>query len=49
MAEDQPKIEYKGKTYYQVGCRKCDKGDNWNIYLDKDGNILLHNASVAIL
>ena len=31
---EQPKIEIDGKTYHQVGCRKCGKGTDWNIYFD---------------
>lgn len=30
---EQPKIEIDGVTYYQVGCRKCGKGE-WKIFYD---------------
>lgn len=29
-----PKIIHKDKEYYQVGCKNCRKGDDWNIYSD---------------
>lgn len=33
---EYPSIEFEGKTYFQVGCKKCQKGEDWNIY--SDGN-----------
>lgn len=29
-----PKIQFEGKDYYQIGCRRCGKGRDWNIYSD---------------
>lgn len=27
-------IEFEGKKYHQVGCRRCGKGEDWNVYFD---------------
>ena len=31
---EQPKKEYEGKTYFEIGCRKCADGGKWKIYSD---------------
>ncbi len=52
---DYPQIEFNGKIYYKVGCKKCTKGDDWDVYSDgkefvtkcKCGNILLIKEGVT--
>lgn len=52
---EHPKIEFESKTYYQVGCKKCQKGEDWNIYSDgkqfvakcKCGNTLIIKQGVT--
>ena len=31
-----PHIKYEDKIYYQVGCRKCGKGECWLIFRNDD-------------
>lgn len=38
--EEQPSIQFSGKTYYQVGCRGCGRGDHLKFYSDREKFIL---------
>lgn len=33
---EYPYIEYKGKKFYEIGCRKCRKGGSWRIFRDEE-------------
>lgn len=34
MKIEPPKIYIDNRAYYQVGCKMCQKGEDWNIYSD---------------
>ena len=35
---EKPNIEFEGKKYYLVGCRKCQEGENWMWNIGSDGS-----------